>query len=403
MRNNRIVILHVFSDGLIFSKVADNYDSMEKVENLYYFYSSDKNFHLRNIKDDRVRIINDFHEYVGYFSNSEIDVILFYSLPFHYYYLFDYIDDSKYVIWWAWGYDIYYGQGKYPPLIPQGELYMPLTKQYIESHRTQVKASMLHRFISKALHIPAVVFSFLGRGDNTLLQRPRRSQKEILARINSFYSPLDIEYDLMKEFQTSFAATKNPGIAKFHNYPLCLRKEVGNVLINHSLTYTDNHLDVFDALKGVQLEVERKFIIPISYGINGFGGNPETLIKESSLDINKVQWLTKVLPQDEYEELFGTVSHAIFGALRQQALGNIYLCLRSGIKVYLFENSILYGELRKKGFILFTIEKDLNEESLSNCLSESDAITNHDVYMKLLKSNSPDHLQAFLDDVISRN
>lgn len=390
MKNNKIVILHVFSDGMIFSRDADNYDLIEGVENRYYFYSPNKDFKLTYIKDNRVKIINDFNEYVGYFRSPEIDVILFYSLPYHYYYLFDYIDDSKFVIWWAWGYDMYYRQGKYLPLIPLSEMYKPLTKEYMLNHSKHV--STLHRALSKVYHLPKHI---IGRIKNTPI-RPHKTQEEILARIDSFYAPLDIEYDMLKGVQAPFAAKRNPRISSGVLPPFKCFKEPEDVLVNHSLTYTDNHLDIFSCLKSINLERGRRYVVPINYGIDGYDGNPDNLIKESPLNDNQVLWLTKVLPFKEYNSLLDSVSHAVFGALRQQALGNINLCLRSGTKVFLYEDSILYKELKNKGYILFAIEKDLNSDSLSTCLSEQDAKTNYEIYKNTLLNNTPANYYDFL-------
>ena len=389
MKNNKIVILHVFSDGLIFSKVADKYDLIEGVENRYYFYSSEKDFKLTYIKDNRVKIITEFKEYVSYFSSPEIDVIFFYSLPYHYYYLFDYIDDSKFVIWWAWGYDIYYRQGKYPPLIQLSEMYKPLTKEYM-AHHTQT--STIHRALSKVYHFPKQIIEKIKK----VPFRPHKTQKEILARIDSFYAPLDIEYDLLKGAQASFAAKRNPKFSSGRLPSFKCYKKPENVLVNHSLTYTDNHLDVFSCLKSIDLEHGRKYIVPINYGLYGFDGVPDNLIKESSLNEDQVLWLTKVLPPTEYGRLLDTVSHAVFGALRQQALGNIYSCLKKGTKVFLYEDSILYKELKNKGFVLYTIEKDLNSDSLSTCLCEQDAKTNYVIYTNSMLNNTPDKYYGFL-------
>lgn len=396
MKNNKIVILHVFSDGLIFSKVADHYDSIQGVENRYYFYSPKKDFKLTYINDNRVKIINEFKEYVCHFSNPEIDVILFYALPYHYYFLFDYIDDSKFVIWWAWGYDMYYCQGKYPPLIPLSEMYKPLTKEYMSSHSKQV--STLHRILSKVYHFPNQIIEEIKKTPF----KPRKTQKEILARIDSFYAPLDIEYDLMKEAQASFVAKKNPKVSSGVLPPFKFYKEPEEVLVNHSLTYTDNHLDVFSCLKSIDLKYGRRYIIPINYGIDGFGGNPYNLIKESPLNEEQVLWLTKVLPSKEYGRLLDTASHAVFGALRQQALGNIYACLRRGGKVFLYEDSVLFKELKNKGYILYTIEKDLNSDSLSTCLCEQEARINYDIFINDLAKNTPAKYHDFLVNAITK-
>ena len=204
----------------------------------------------------------------------------------------------------------------------------------------------------------------------------------------------------MREAHNSFVAKRNLRVSSGANIPFVYKKELGNVLINHSLTYTDNHLDVFDYLKDIRMEKGRQYIIPISYGIDGYEGKPENLINLSTLDKNQVMWLSTVLPKKEYFELLGTASHAIFGALRQQALGNIYWCIKNGIKVYLFEDSILYKELKKKGYVLFTIENDLTQNSLSSCLSEVDAKTNYDIYMGGRKNNTAEY-RAFLEKEIT--
>ena len=109
-----------------------------------------------------------------------------------------------------------------------------------------------------------------------------------------------------------------------------------------------------------------------------------------------------MLPQNEYEDVLSSVSHAIFGAIRQQALGNIYNCLLRGVKVYMYEDSILYKELKKKGYVIFTIESDLTTDSLSQCLCERDARTNHDVYVQWLKDKSPEKCSCYLKTAIQK-
>lgn len=401
MRNNKIVILHVFVDGVIFSNVADNYDSIEGVDNLYYIYLPKKDFKLRFIKDERVKIIYNFNEYVSYFSNPEIDAIIFYSLPYKNYYLFDYIDSRKFVIWWAWGYDIYYNQGQYPPLVPMKEMYMPLTKDYMRSHAKISKKLKAYKLFLKAIHLPSYIIKHMKScKQERLYPEPRKFQNEILARIDSFYAPLDIEYDLIKEAQPSFSAKRIPKIYSWKEISFSYKEKPGNILINHSLTYTDNHLDVFNCLQKIAIDNGRKLIIPVSYGIDGFDRNPENLIKESKLNEKQTIWLTKVLPFNEYDDIMGTASHAIYGALRQQALGNIYLCIKKGIKVFMYEDSIIYKELKKKGYILFSIERDLTTESLSTCLSERDAKINYDLYVNEIRTNSSTKFYAYLEKAI---
>ena len=57
-------------------------------------------------------------------------------------------------------------------------------------------------------------------------------------------------------------------------------------------------------------------------------------------------------------------THAIFGMIRQSGLGNIYLCFRKGIKVFLFKDSILYKQFKTDGYHVFSIEDELNDNSI---------------------------------------
>jgi len=407
MINNKIVILHVFIDGMHFHKAADTYDSLPNVENLYYFYAPSADFVFSKIKDSRVKFIYDFNEYLSYFSNPNIDVILFQSLPYHYYYLFDYIDDSKFVVWWMWGYDIYNGQGEYSALIPEMELYKPLTKSFMEQMINMSNGSLsgrIRRKTSWLIRLPLRVVGKLLRINRKMPQilKARKTQDEILARIDAAYAPLDADFTRLKESHPCFHAELFPHPIKAIDIPVVLKKKAGNILVNHSLTYTVNHLDVFHVLRQTQISDGRKFIVPVSYGIFGYNGKPEILEQASNMDPEKTMWLTKVLPYDEYKALLGTVTHAVFGMLRQQGMWNVNMCLITGVKIYLFKDSVVYKELKGNGYVCYSIEDDLTTDSLSSCLDEKDALHNYHVYMKRCQDHSLENCIHFLESGIDK-
>lgn len=409
MKNNKIVIVHVFIDGMTFSKVADKYDSMPNIENWYYFYSPDKNFKFQKINDSRIIIIHDFDEYVCKFKDPVVDVILFYSLPYQYYYLFDYIDEHKYVVWWMWGYDIYNGQGQYPPLIPLKQMYKPLTKDFMENKIGAYKRPLYRRILRPFKRYLMFLIKMIRkiRGDEKLvpvLIEPQKTQEDILARIDAACSPLRVEFDLLKEHNPSFHAEwyQRPSSIQIVK-PFKLKKEPGNVLVNHSLTYTVNHLDVFEKLYPLKLEEGRKYVMPVSYGIYGYNGNPEILIKASRFNKNQTIWLTKLLPLEEYRAIINSISHAVFGMIRQQGLGNIWLCISHGVKIYLYKDSVVYKELRKMGFVCYTIEDDLTTESLMSCLDENEAKNNYRLFNEYSKTQTADEWRAYLVDAIEKS
>lgn len=172
--------------------------------------------------------------------------------------------------------------------------------------------------------------------------------------------------------------------------------------IKVTATHTDNHLDVFEYLYKVELADDRKFIMPVSYGTGGnYGGNPDNLIAASRFKSGQALWLKETLPFVEYQQIINSVSHPVFGMLRQQALGNVHMCLRTGVKVYLFKNSIVYKELKKLGFVCFTIEDDLTTESLLTCLDEGDAVKNYKLYSEWVMSRSAIRCQDILKEAVA--
>ncbi len=214
--------------------------------------------------------------------------------------------------------------------------------------------------------------------------RHKKEIKKCVSRVNYFLPCIPIDYQLLKSQCNYFYAEELPHLRRkverlfvFHEIP-------GNILIGNSLTYTNNHLDVIDKIHSCRIDQNRKIILPVSYGWgNAFGGDPNELISQSGLNPDTTVWLTSYLDREVYFGLFNNVTHAVFGVLRQQALGNIFECLRKGVKVYLYKDSIVAKQLKDDGIIFYTIDEDLTEESLCSCLSKEEALHNFKVMKKM--------------------
>jgi len=61
---------------------------------------------------------------------------------------------------------------------------------------------------------------------------------------------------------------------------------------------------------------------------------------------------------------------------RQQAFNTIMIALAQGCKVYLREENSIFGALNNKGFIIFSIQKDIDKESAFLPLSIQNQIHN---------------------------
>lgn len=372
----KIKILHVFPDEKFFDDTSIVYDNQEGITNLYYFYTPDNEYQFKYIHfTNKVYVINDKQKYLSLFSNKDIDAILFHSLRIYYTDYFKYIDKQKIVIWWSWGGDIYNNIfSDVKPLITW-ELYKPITKKYIEDSN----ASAQHQKISVMQLLRQIKHKY--------------TLRRVVRRIDFFLPCLPIDYKILKEQCKFFYAEIFPQPRLFRGFPFIYHQKSKNILIGNSFTFTNNHLDIFEKLSGISLNSDQKFLIPVNYGWgNAFGNNPDNLIALSKLKPNSTIWLKDYIERSKYFELFGNVTHAIFGVLRQQALGNIYHCLRSGIKVYLYKDSLVAKQLKEDGYIIFTIEDDLTKQSLSECLNYDDALHNYQLMINFGKENTSQFL-----------
>ena len=71
---------------------------------------------------------------------------------------------------------------------------------------------------------------------------------------------------------------------------------------------------------------------------------------------------------DEYDEILNTCSYALFGHLRQQAIGNIITCIQKGIKIFLSEKGVMYSYFKEMGCSVYSLESDLSIENLTTPL-----------------------------------
>lgn len=355
-----IVILHVFRDEKFFDSVADFFDSLKGVRNIYALYSYTKSVSFKYIKNiERVDVYTDYKQYVSLFSSPEIQIIYFQSLPPMYYKWFKYIGKDKLVFWWCFGYEIYSSISFLSPLI-NIDLYKPLTKKYQKKY-------ILKDLVLKIYQTIKYPYYSLFRA-------------KIINRIDYFTPVLPDEYYLLKDrcsyFKAKpFALYGGPGIEKHAEYSY--HENSGNILLGNSLTYTNNHLDILKKLQDCDIDNFRKIYVPMSYG-NAYkcGRDLKKFVLNRSFSF---VWLDSFLPYEQYVEMFSSITHAVFGVVRQQSMGNIFICLSRGIKVFLYKDSIVYRYLKNKGYTVFTIDEDLNTLGLNSILSYQESRNNYEL------------------------
>lgn len=363
-----IVILHVFKDEKFFDRVSDFFDSLQSVRNLYYFYNKNNTNFKYIKKKEKIKVITSFKEYTEILKSSNIDIIYFQSLPETFYKFFRFINPKTIVIWWCFGFEIYYPVRFLSPLI-KVDLYKPLTLYY--------KKRCTNSFSFKTFIRP-IYWMFRYPWDN--LRR-----KRILRRIDYFSPVLPIDYKRMlcvPYFRAKpFMINSGPGL--FEKKEFFYFSSAQNILVGNSFTYTNNHLDIFAKLKSFQLP-NQKYIVPINYGTD-YNGDKETFKNKSGLIPESVIWIDDFMPLEKYKVVLSSVSHAIFGQMRQQAMGNINRCLANGTKLFLYKDSLIYKQLIDFGYVVYTIEDDLCEKALREPLSKEYALKNYSIKYNISK------------------
>ena len=221
---------------------------------------------------------------------------------------------------------------------------------------------------------------------------PKSGIDRFFKRLNYFCFWNEFDYTLFKDNIRSNAEYKNfiyinaLGDAKFP-----LTNKSNTIMINHSASITGNHLFVLDYIKNLPLKEQKcNILLPLSYGDKDYANNIITLA-ENTLDTN-ITSLTSFMPLHEYQELLSTVKIAIFGMRRQEAAGNIFQLINMGTKVFLREENTLLQWLKKRGFVVFSLENQYDELPSLTGLSAEEIRHNRACYERIFNDHSFDEM-----------
>ena len=150
------------------------------------------------------------------------------------------------------------------------------------------------------------------------------------------------------------------------------------ILIGNSATLSNNHLDIFETIKGV----ENRLIVPLSYGAYGYKDYRNIVFFKGKKIFGKnLKIIDSFLSIEEYDKVLLSCNTMIMYHLRQQALGNIYKGLYLGLRIFLNKKSITYKYLIDLGMIVFDLEKD--KDLLGIELDQREKDVNKDLIIKI--------------------
>lgn len=333
--------LHIFHDEKFTNTIICQFLAI-KIPNQFFVLIQDEGIH------ELIYPVNPNHPIKIIQKNSDAYKVLMTSLSNYKSIFIHYLCDLKLdfiasaprktrIIWMCWGQDIH------KLIIPKS--YLPQTKALLKKNH---KYSEL--FWEYSLPLRLLKFPFTKKG-------------KLLKRIDYCCPVIEEDIDLINntlKLKLQYIPFHYGTMENFLGNQFSNSCNGNNVLVGNSSSYASNHLDAFKELQNFNLK-NRKVIVPLNYGDMDYARD----ISEIGNRIFEDRFIPIMdfLPMVDYNKMVVSCSVAIFNHLRQQALGNILVCLWLGIRVFMNEKSPLYDSLKKMGLFVYSIQEDLKKEN----------------------------------------
>lgn len=141
---------------------------------------------------------------------------------------------------------------------------------------------------------------------------------------------------------------------------------VVNIQVGNSADPSNNHMEVLEKLLAYK-DKDIHIYIPLSYGDDEYA--KKIIDKSKELFGNKVKYLTKPVPFDEYLKFLGSIDIAIFNHKRQQAMGNTITLLGLGKTVFIRSDTTQWQFFKDKKIEVYDsikLHSLYNEDHLHN-------------------------------------
>ena len=216
---------------------------------------------------------------------------------------------------------------------------------------------------------------------------PKQIMLKALRRVDYFCFWNEYDFELYQSHFKSHAMFKPFIYYNALGNPDVQAAEKENIiLVNHSASPSGNHGHILRLLSELRFKrTGYQLLLPLSYGDQQYA---DKIVAESvTLFGDKVDVLRDFIPLKEYQEKLAKVKIAIFGMKRQEAAGNIFQLLNMGAKVFLREENTLLKWLRNRDFIVYSVEKDLQDIQQIAMLSDKEIAHNQERYHKYFNTD----------------
>jgi hypothetical protein len=212
-------------------------------------------------------------------------------------------------------------------------------------------------------------------------------------RIDYFLGFSQEEYDALLETW--------PNLPEFIRLPLSITftgaegscETKGNsIIVGNNRSKYNNHLDILQIIDSTVRHKDYQFIMFLSYGSEG-KYYKELLKTVAGKKYYKV--IENFMPFSQLRDYYLAASAAIFNGYRQMALGNIFLAMATGTKVYLNPRNVIMHWFEREGFSVYPVEEFSNDLENGNLkLNSKEIIRNKSALLKLQESYTYENFQA---------
>jgi hypothetical protein len=120
----------------------------------------------------------------------------------------------------------------------------------------------------------------------------------------------------------------------------------------------------------------------LSYGAYDYKNYKELVVFEGMrIFKNSFTPIEEFMPLQQYRELTLSCNSVIMYHIRQQALGNIFMSLFQGMRVFLNSKSLTYIYLKDEGMIIFDLKQDYKLIGIE--LNEEQKLINKEIVLNL--------------------
>ena len=135
-----------------------------------------------------------------------------------------------------------------------------------------------------------------------------------------------------------------------------------DIMIGNSGSITNNHMEIFNILNKIEIG-KRKLFTPLSYSIYPSVKYLELVIEKGEKLFDKnFKPILNFLDKDEYNKIYNSVEYVFMNHFRSQAMGNIYIALYTGKKLFMSKKSTIFQQLNNYGCLVFAIEDILKNK-----------------------------------------